>query len=160
MSSRKEKKKNQPLKLTVGEMAPRMVEMGFQEPKIVTTIPRGVEKMSDVMWDFIGPYLDVIHTEKQFRSLLEVAIAWDTSLLPRAERRRFLDSVVDKLMDSDGENVKFIIEELVRRKDRYFSHNRRMIVTYDLKTTRRGPHLSLVSTLQDHPVIGGDDAQL
>jgi hypothetical protein len=146
MDSRK-KKKSRKHKIPADKLRSRMVEMGLPEPKKMTVTPHGKKKMSEVILDFMAPYLPAAQSEERYRALLSVAVvAWNASLFPPLERRRMLDSVIDKAMPKGGEDTKLVIEELVQRKERYFSDNQRMILSYDLTMTEEGTHLSVASS--------------
>jgi hypothetical protein len=146
MDSRK-KKKSRKQKNPADRLRSRMAEMGLPEPKKLTVTPHGKKKMSEVILDFIGPYLPAAQSEERYRALLSVAVvAWNASLFPPSERSRILNSVIDKAMPYGSEDTKLVIEELVQRKERYFSDNKRMILSYDLTMTEEGTHLSVASS--------------
>lgn len=147
MDSRK-KKKSRKQKPPAERLRSRMVEMGLPEPKRMTVTPHGKEKMSEVILDFIAPYVPAAQSEQRYRALVSVGVvAWNASLFPPLERRQLLDSVIDKEMPYSAEETKLVIEELVQRKERYFSGNKRMILSYDLTMTKEGSHLSVASSI-------------
>lgn len=147
MDSRK-KKKSRNHKIPADRLRSRIVEMGLPEPKRMTVTPHGKKKMSEVILDFIAPYVPAAQSEARYRRLLSVAVvAWNASLCPPLERRRILDSVIYEAMPYGAEDTKLVIEELVRRKECYFSDNKRLILSYDLTITKEGSHLSVASSL-------------
>lgn len=142
MDSRKKKKS------PAARLRSRMVEMGLPEPKRMTVSPHCKAKMSEVILDFIAPYVPAAQSEGRYRALVSIAVvAWNASFFPPLERRRLVDSVIDQAMPDDAEDAKLVIEELVQRKERYFSDNKRMILSYDLTITKEGSHLSVASSL-------------
>ncbi len=147
MDSRKKKKRKHGA--PADRLRARMIKLGLPQPKRFTVTPHGKKKMSEVILDFIEPYLPAAQTLEHYHSLVSVAvIAWNAALFPPLERRRMVDSVIDKALSNGAEDMKLVIQELIRRKDRYFSDNKRIILSYDLAMTNEGPHLSIASTLQ------------
>ncbi len=125
-----------------------MVEMGLPEPKRFTPTPNGAHKMSEVLTEFIEPYAAGATTGERYRKLLAVAVvAWNASLFPPKERRQMLDSIIDEAMPYGAEDMKLVIQELIQRKERYFSEITRAILSYEVTMTKDGSHLSVAATL-------------
>lgn len=86
-------------------------------------------KMSAVLSEFIGPYVPFAENESQRRTLFAAAgVAWNIALFPPDERAEVLAKAMEKL-EPDGRDVfaKFI-NELIERKDNFFSqYGRRSI---------------------------------
>jgi hypothetical protein len=141
-------KKNRKQRGVVERMRSNMAEMGLPEPKRFNPTPPGKHKMSEVLKQFIEPYAEGATTEEHRRKLLSVAVvAWNASLFPPEKRGRMLDTIIDNTMPYGAEDMKLVINELIRRKERYFSHITRLIVSYDLTMTKDGYHLSVASSL-------------
>ncbi len=123
------------------------VQNNFPHQKIVTRpTPDGI-KISDVLREFVEPYMDLAQTEEAYRKLLMTAvIAWNVTLFPEQERmakfEKFLQCYPAEVMNE----ARNIIEELMVRKEKYFSQYRRMILDFEVTDTGRGWHLSVVST--------------
>lgn len=118
--------------------------------------PTSGEKMSEVLFRFIEPYWGLAEGKEDYEKLLTIAmIAWNTALLPEGEREEFLNEKVKPVLSSLGrgflQDFKAIVEGLIRRKERFFSDNRRFIVDYVLSEVRGNRyHLSVASmTLKD-----------
>ncbi len=118
--------------------------------------PTSGEKMSEVLFRFIEPYWGLAEGKEDYEKLLTIAmIAWNTALLPEGEREEFLNEKVKPVLSSLGrgflQDFKAIVESLIRRKERFFSDNRRFIVDYVLSEVRGNRyHLSVASmTLKD-----------
>ncbi len=118
--------------------------------------PTSGEKMSEVLFRFIEPYWGFAEGKEDYEKLLTIAmIAWNTALLPEGEREEFLNEKVKPVLSSLGrgflQDFKAIVESLIRRKERFFSDNRRFIVDYVLSEVRGNRyHLSVASmTLKD-----------
>jgi hypothetical protein len=114
--------------------------------------PPGEVKMSEVLEDFIEPYREEAQTKEATRRLLTLAtIAWNVALFPKPERQWMIDKMItDDLVEGDQKlkaEIQDLIQELIARKNRYFSENKRMIVDFELKKVGSGYHLSVASTL-------------
>lgn len=109
----------------------RLQKGPFRGHKLVVT-PRSSAKMSEVLWSFVEPYREFANTEEALRRLLTLAVlAWDAALLPEEERPP--------------------MDELIERKERYFSQYKRPIVDFELQDRGRDYHLIVVSFLEDTP---------
>ena len=108
-----------------------------------------LEKMSEILENFIDPYLDMLETEDQHHRLLMVAIvAWNAALLPLEDQKATIDKFAQGLPGDDETQEDFyaIVAELISRKTEYFAQYKRMILDYELTDTGDGYHLSVVST--------------
>jgi len=110
------------------------------------------EKMSEVLLAFIEPYRELATTREAYEKLITVAmVAWNAALLPKDKRDAFLDEGINPVLSSLGnkaiQDFKVIVNELIKRKERLFSNNRRFIVSYELSETKNNYHLSVASTI-------------
>jgi hypothetical protein len=115
--------------------------------------PRGEEKMSKVLTDFVEPYLEFADTDQAHRKLLILAImAWNASFLPEKEQQDMINRVLDAGMPTGTEELKTALKEimstLIVRKKVYFSAYTRKIIDYELTDTGRNYHLAVASTLE------------
>jgi hypothetical protein len=114
--------------------------------------PSGAEKMSEVLEDFVEPYMDSVDSIEAHRNLLQLAVlAWNTSLLPQAEQRKTVDSTLTKNLFGEDiqmeKEIKQIVYEMIERKQNYFPQIKRFIADFTLKGTGKRVHLSVASTL-------------
>ena len=117
--------------------------------------PPGHAKMWEVLEDFVEPYRELLTTKKTARKMFNLAkIAWNIALYPEAEQQERIDQFLGSISDDvfQGElkmkaDVQDFIQELVVRKNRYFSQYKRMIVDFELKDVGNGYYLSVASTL-------------
>jgi len=148
MVAQRGKKKNRKQKNLADRLRSNMAQMGLPEPKEITPTPDGKRKMSEVLTEFIEPYAGAATTEERYRKLVLVAVvAWNASLFPPRARRLMLDSIIDEAMPYGAEDMKLVIQELIQRKERYFSDITRAILSYELTMTKDGSHLSVAATL-------------
>jgi hypothetical protein len=114
--------------------------------------PSGREKMSDVLDDFIEPYLTVADNEDAYRKLLNLGVlAWNAALLPEDQRRTVIEKTLREGLPgsskADQAQAQAFIETLIRRKEERFAANQRAIISFVLTDTGDGFHLSVASTL-------------
>ncbi len=111
--------------------------------------PRRGQKMSEVLLEFIEPYRDSAPTEESLRKLLTVAlVAWNAAMLSPSERLKFLRETAEDLPAEVRDDFQAVIEPLIARKEKHFSHCRRWIFNFDLAMRSAGPHLTVLSTLE------------
>lgn len=111
-------------------------------------------KMSEVLTDFITPYRQEVDTEEAYQRLLELAVmAWNAALLPELEQQRMINTMLTegfpKVNKEIKQGVRDILEELIARKNQYFSENKRLIIDFELKDRGKDYHLSVASTLSE-----------
>ncbi|MFQ5340717.1 MAG: hypothetical protein ACE5F6_04130 [Anaerolineae bacterium] len=131
------------------------LEKGPLRGQKVVYEPSGHVKMSDILDDFVEPYVGFTDTEEEYRELLSVAIvAWNASLLPEEDRQDMIDSIIEgmpALTEELEEDFREIVKELMERKRRHFSEYRRMIIDFELTDTGSGYHLTVASLLNELP---------
>jgi hypothetical protein len=111
------------------------------------------EKMSAVLLDFIAPYRELATTYDAYNRLVAVAIiAWNAAVFKAQGKPDLLQEAGMTIIPSGDKQARqdflAIAQELMERKARYFSDNRRLIVSYRLSETKTDYHLSVASTLQ------------
>jgi len=110
--------------------------------------PGGV-KMSEVLGEFVKPYVDLVDGIESYRRLLTLAVlAWNAALAPEAKRREMVDEVLrEGLGTASGEWLaagKEIVDQLIERKQRHFAGYQRPIL--DFVVEDRGDHYYLMVT--------------
>lgn len=140
----------------------RKVETGFLKDQIagIVTNPKGEVKMSEVIEEFVDPYLEYAENYEQQMKLLSIAIfAWNIALLPKNQRKKEVTKIVGELCANADRLAKkdttAILEELIDRKLKMFPTIERYVLDFDLKNTRKGFHLSVVSTMP--PSVKSDE---
>jgi hypothetical protein len=111
------------------------------------------EKMSEVIQKFIRPYLKHVDTAASRESLIGIAvIAWNVALASGPERKHLLAKITQTLNIEDEqmrEDYYAIIGEMIRRKERYFAHNRRYIISYQVTDMPTQFHLAIASLVEN-----------
>ena len=114
--------------------------------------PKGKEKMSEVLEDFVGPYRDPAAPEHAYRALLHLGLlAWNAALLPEVERWAGIDQVLAEgfpgTSRADHLEIRGVVEDMVARKLEHFAENRRMIFSFELVDQGDDLQLYVVSSL-------------
>jgi len=121
--------------------------------------PKGAIKMSDVLKQFVAPYLDTVHNLKQCKALLSLGVvAWNASLLSKSDDE-VLKAIVDEFLEESlltddaqtKQDTREIITELIARKNQHFSHIKRLIMDFDVKQSGQRYDISVASTLLKNP---------
>lgn len=114
--------------------------------EIVQSRP-GELKMSDVLWEFIEPYVDKRSHEDDIRHVLTLGmLAWNNTLVQDPAPLDVLQPMVDKLPADHREQFRMFFNELMLRKTKYFAHIRRLMFQYTLTMTPDGPYLQVFSS--------------
>jgi hypothetical protein len=142
-------KRVRPQRLDPGQrLIKRMRSSGFEQ-RIVRN-PPGQVKMSEVLRQFVEPYWHIPDDEEAIRKLLTTAlVAWNTALLPEAERAENLQKFATALPEETHEDFYVIVGEMIERKEKYFAQYDRMILDYELVDRGDDYHISVISWLPD-----------
>jgi hypothetical protein len=125
--------------------------------RIVRVESGGREKMSEVLEDFVAPWMELADTEDGYRKLITLGVlAWNAALLPDGKQEAMIDQVLregmPRISPAERTTVRALIQEMIDRKSAHFASNRRAIISFDLRDTGSSYHLSVISTLDQPPV--------
>lgn len=112
--------------------------------------PRGQVKMSEVLEDFVEPYLEEIEGYVAKDRFISVAVlAWNLAIMPEEARQTAKEQLQNQLeqgeLSGDQELWDSLLDELVERKFQYFADNRRLIMEFQFEDTGDQYHLSVAS---------------
>ena len=145
-SKKRAKKRRDKKKSAISLILKRRVMEKFSPKKMIVGPPDDGIKMSSVLEEFVKPYRELVETKEAYRTLLIVAmVAWNATLFPEQERRSQLDELLLELPEDIREEGREIIEELIVRKERFFSQYRKLIIDFELADIGKNWHLSVVS---------------
>jgi hypothetical protein len=107
-------------------------------------------KLSEAILMFIEPYKGLAPTYAAYSQLIALAIvAWNAALVEGQERQDMLDRFLGVIVKSESEKVRAefrqLVNELIERKERYFSKDKRYVAGYHLSETKENYHLSVAS---------------
>jgi len=124
---------------------------GWDNYTVLHNLPQ-TEKMSEVLWEFLAPYMPLAPDREAMEKLLAMAIvAWNVTLFPVEERAQRLRELSTTLPAEARTDFLALIREMVVRKERYFAQNTRYILNYELTEGRESYHLNVLSTLLPPP---------
>jgi hypothetical protein len=148
--SKKSKKKRSPRRKRLEKFKRKLAQGHFKGNKILIN-PAGLENISDVLVEFINPFIQYANTDEAYHKLLSIAVlAWNTSFYPETEQQNIIDECIDLAAPSASTEVKKeakdIINTLIKRKQTYFADYKRLIVDYQLIDMGKDYHLTVAST--------------
>jgi len=128
----------------------RLERGSFRGQKLVI-MPSGQVKMSEVLADFVEPYMDSVDTEEAYRRLLTLALmAWNASFLPEEEQQDMIDRVLEAGIPVGNDELKAglkgIVNMLLARKKAHFSQYTRNIIDFEVTDRGDSYQLAVVST--------------
>ena len=144
--------------IKTGQQALNKLEQSFRQGPLGKTVagivksPKGEIKMSEVLEEFVRPYLGELKTHRRREMFVEIAIiAWNVAVLPEAARQSTLDEFLPAALKgkdlSTQQEMKQLIDELILRKQEFFADNRRLIVDYELLGTDDEFQIAVASTV-------------
>lgn len=131
----------------------RNVARNYGEDVTLLMNPNQAAKMSEVLENFVSPYMDVTASKEELQVLFSMGMsAWNIALEPVAERAEIIEKFVDKVFRTQSakssEVGKNFILELIDRKNKSFANNQRRIISFDLDYISMGEyHISVASTM-------------
>ena len=146
-SSTKKKRRRRSQRQAIQENIRRRFKKNFPRQQVVVGPTSDGVKMSEVLEEFVEPYMEFVKTEEAYRKLLTAAVvAWNVMLFPVKDRSSRLDELVVTLPCEVREDGRKIIKELMERKERFFARYKRMIIDFEVTDTGEDWHLSVMST--------------
>jgi len=117
----------------------------------IVEAPVDQEKMSAVILRFVEPYRESAPSIQAFEQLIVLAmVAWNASLLEGDARQELLN-VFRGALPSDSDqgwqpDIEQLLAKLMRRKERHFADDRRLIIDYSVSESEDKYDLAMVST--------------
>ena len=110
--------------------------------------------MSEVLADFVEPYMDSVDTEEAYRRLLTLALmAWNASFLPEEEQQDMIDRVLEAGIPAGNDELKAglkgIVNMLLARKKAQFSQYTRNIIDFEVTDRGDSYQVAVVSRLEE-----------
>ena len=149
-SSRDKRRKRRRQKRDSAATLKKRVQQQFPDQKIVVGETCDGVKMSEVLKAFAAPYREFADTEEALQRLLATAVvAWNTTLFPVQERKTHIEEVLEALPKEVRADGRAIINEMMERKEKYFSEYKRMIIDYEVTDTGKDYQLTVISTADE-----------
>jgi hypothetical protein len=126
---------------------PGRLTQGLPGDFLVVEPPAGTRKMSEVLWDFLQPYVDTLRDDEALQKLLNLGIiAWNAAIVTGSKRDELIEGLMESVEPELRPGMRTILDEMIRRKDALFATNKRFILSLDLTMRPSGPYLQVVST--------------
>ena len=134
-------------RLPTADLLQPLHRAGWDNYTIMPRLPQ-TEKMSEVLWEFLAPYMPLAPDREAVAKLLAMVIAaWNVTLFPVGERAQRLRELSTTLPAEARTDFLELIQEMMIRKEWYFAQNTRYILNYELTERRASYHLNVLSTL-------------
>lgn len=147
-ASRKKQQKRRRRKRDAAKTLRQRIRRQLPKHKVVMGEAHDGVQMSKVLREFVAPYYEIVDTEDEYRKLLDTAIvAWNVALFPAQERKAHLEEILETIPEEVRADGRAIINELIIRKEKYFSEYRRMIIDYEVTDIGENYHLVVISTI-------------
>src|SRR5215471_10620019 len=93
---------------------------GWDNYTVLHHLPQ-TEKMSEVLWEFLAPYMPLAPDREAVEKLLTMAIAaWNVTLFPVGERAQRVHELSTTLPAEARTDFLVLIQEMMTRKEQYF----------------------------------------
>ena len=153
---RERKQKREPEQRQAFEALKQRVKQSSFDVEEVIVEPKGAVRMSEVLSEFVEPYIQDAVTEEDYRKVLTLAtMAWNASFLPEEKRGEMITDVMDKgLPEADAKlkaGLRKVVDEMIARKQVHFAEYKRDIIDFELTDTGEGYHLTVASTMDEIP---------
>ena len=116
--------------------------------------PKNLAKMSEVLMEYIEPFLEGTETYQECSSLLEIAVmSWNMALVSEEERQELLKELFSKHPSDpeeieDEKEVQRIVKKLIKRKLKFFAEEKRFITDFKLTQNSGRFHISVASSFK------------
>lgn len=150
MAARKMRRQSKDGGKSLDAFTEQLQERGLlRNREVIFTDPNGPE-LSAVLLEFIEPYKKDAPTREAYEKLVTLAIiSWNAAIHCGEKRKEYVQIMVNTIVGMAGEewrrDAESIIEMMIKRKDRYFSDDKRYIADYRLTETDKVYHLAVAS---------------
>jgi hypothetical protein len=153
---RKKRRIQRPQSRKRESLASRLENQGIiTKGQKIIALPEGHKKMSELILEFIEPYMVHTDSDEDVRMLMPLAVmAWNASMLPDDEMEAMLEEAVnmiedavpdDPLSKSDREELLDLLDDMVEHKRKHFARYTKGIADYEITEREDGFHLSVIS---------------
>lgn len=114
--------------------------------------PKNLAKMSEVLMEYIEPFLEGTKTYEECSNLLEIAVmSWNIALVSEEKGQELLKKIFpgnssDPEEIEDEKEVQRIIKKLIKRKLKFFAEEKRFITDFKLTENSGRFHISVASS--------------
>jgi len=116
--------------------------------------PKNLAKMSEILIEYIEPFLEDTDTYQERSNLLEIAVmSWNMALVSEEKRQELLKELFSK-HPSDPEDIEAekelqrLMKKLIKRKLKFFAEEKRFITDFKLTENSGRFHISVASSFK------------
>ena len=106
-------------------------------------------KMSEALHKFIEPFSALARDQDTYKSVVNIAVlVWNATVSDTETRQQMLTEFERSWANKDKRTQKIaagLVKDMIRRKDRHFSQDKRYILDFTVSVTRDGYHLAVVA---------------
>jgi len=115
----------------------------------MTIIQSPGEKMSEVLLSFANPLLKGDEDDSELDRIIGfVMMVWNLTVLSPEERKNAIPGVAGLFYSDTGQGIAgtlSLIDTLLKRKEKYFPHIKKLIVDYEISQKKGQPSLKVIS---------------
>ena len=115
--------------------------------------PKDFRKMSEVLLEYVEPFLDETETYEDRSNLIDFAMmAWNLALIPEESRKELLTEFVTEICSEieeveEQKTLKQLMNQLIKRKLKFFAEEERFVKEYKLTENGGRIHLAVASSV-------------
>ena len=115
---------------------------------------KNLPKMSEVLMEYIDPFLEGTETYQECANLLEIAVmSWNMALVSEEKGQELLKKLFpgdssDPEEIEDKREVQRLIKKLIKRKLKFFAEEERLITDFKLTENSGRFHISVASSFK------------
>jgi len=116
--------------------------------------PPGFAKMSEVLMEYIEPFLEGKETYEEFSNFLKIAaMSWNMAMVSEEKGQELLKKLFpgnssDPEEIEDEKEVQRIVKKLIKRKLKFFAEEKRFITDFKLTQNSGRFHISVASSFK------------
>ena len=116
------------------------------EDSVLIESPKNVKKLSEVLIEYIEPFLEDTETSQDRSNLVDIAVmAWNLALVSKEERQELLKDLFSDSPDLEKIEIQKafqrLMNQLIKRKLKLFAKDKRFIKEF--KFTENGGHIHI-----------------
>ena len=115
--------------------------------------PKDFRKMSEVLLEYVDPFLEETETYEDRSNLIDFAVmAWNLALIPEESRKELVTEFVTEVCPEieeieEQKTLKRLMNQLIKRKLKFFAEEERFVKEYKLTENGGRIHLFVASSV-------------
>jgi hypothetical protein len=123
------------------------------EGTVFVESPKDFRKMSEVLLEYVDPFLEETETYEDRSNLIDFAVmAWNLALIPEESRKELVTEFVTEVCPEieeieEQKTLKQLMNQLIKRKLKFFAEEERFVKEYKLTENGGRIHLFVASSV-------------